>query len=393
MTKEQTIDLDDIRSRIQAAVDQLDATFVARTDSIRLIELALITGQNFLLIGDPGTAKTKLIECFYSHIKDASTFSVMCGSFTTLDELCGPTDIKAFQSGSWARVTTGMLPEADFAFLDEVMKTNDGAINSLLQIANERRFMGKQIPLWTMGAATNWPEVVQRSDKVEAMYDRFLLRAEVKTCKGDDHTKMLRAARTIDGYKPQDFFTKAELAAAREVVKQVNISETVEARLTDVVSRLDRESVVVSNRRSARMQLVLQASAWLRGSDEVALEDFDAVRFGFWVNQPDIIAVDSIVESLDQKTVQDCVKDIDNVRRDYQGLAGLDRDSRVKRAPAVLKNMKATAQAVKRRLKEEGATATGKEKIRAEMAKMRGEFEQLNAEIRREMGLDINESK
>ena len=64
----------------------------------------------------------------------------------------------------------------------------------------------------------------------------------------------------------------------------------------------------------------------------------------------------------------------------------------MKRAPAVLKKMKSTAKEVKKKLKEDGATNRGKEKIRTQMTQMRKEFELLNQEMRREMGLDLNEN-
>lgn len=375
------------RERFTATVSQLSDSFVAREESISVIALALLTRNNFLLIGDPGTAKTRLVECFFEHVVDASHFSCLCGSFTMLDEIVGPTDIKKFQDGRWGRVTEDMLPEADFAFLDEIMKSNDGTMNMLLRILNEREFGGEKIPLWTVGAATNWPEVDQRSEKVEALYDRFVLRHHVQCCAGEDHTRMLVASAKLDRYSPAHRFTIDELRAAREEVRSVSISQELHKQVTGVVKRLKEQGTVVSDRRSAKSLDVLRARAWCSGRDAVTLLDFEALRYVFWGSRDEIKVIEAVTDTIDREVVKSAVANIDKVRQQYADLSRSDRDARVKAAGVLIKNMAETANETKALLKSGTLTEKGAEELRKANGKLKSDYLKFREDVGADLGL------
>jgi MoxR-like ATPase len=387
------VDLADFRSRFKAALAQLDGAFVGRAEAVRCLGLAMLTRNNCLFVGEPGTAKTALVERFLAHVVDARLFAALCGSFTTLDELAGPPDIQAFQKGQWRRVVSDMLPEADVAFLDEVMKSNDGAINMLLSVLNERRFDGRAIPLRAMFAATNWPEVKQRTEKVQALYDRFVLRHHVQRCAGPEHTKMLACARGVAAYRPAATFTLSELDAAAEDVARVTVPEVVLGKLTDIIARLAKDEVAVSDRRSVKAVEVLCASAWLDGRTEASLEDFDALKFVLWQDEPHIAAVAAILDTLDKETVKKCVSEIDACRGEFAQLKKQSRECRLGRAPQLLKRMTDVANDAKERVAKEGATARGKEQVRQALAALRDDFKALRDEVRKELSLDVDVDK
>ena len=54
----------------------------------------------------------------------------------TPEELFGPISLKALEQDQFTRVVTGKLPEAQFAFVDEVFKANSAILNSLLTLLN-----------------------------------------------------------------------------------------------------------------------------------------------------------------------------------------------------------------------------------------------------------------
>src|SRR2546428_4037108 len=76
----------------------------------------------------------------------------------------------------FSRITRGYLPEAHFAFLDELWKANSSILNSLLAIINERLLYNDgeviQCPLETMMIAS--AELTQEQ-ALSALYDRYLL--------------------------------------------------------------------------------------------------------------------------------------------------------------------------------------------------------------------------
>lgn len=379
-----------VRYRLRDVTNQLAGAFVDRSDAVDMIALAVLARFNFLMVGVHGTAKTLLIKAFFSHVTGARLFAPgTCGSFTTVDELFGPTDIAAYQRGEWRRTTTGRLAEVEYAFLDEVMKLSGGAFNMMLTAMNEREYEGGDIPLRAMGAATNWPEVKQRTEKVEAGYDRFVLRLAVARVEDEVNLNALQdLADALEGYKPVETVSLAELDAAYEAVNAVAIPATVRDKLTNVCVRCRKEGVDVSERRLVQARRVLRANAWIRGADEVGLEDFGALRFVFWVDEPDVEVIDAIIDTLDQETVKKCVGVIDAARREYQRLRKADKNSRLRDAPRVIKSMRKAAKEVRAILAAQGVTERGKTTIREQMGKMREEVQALHTELREQLGLD-----
>lgn len=96
--------------------------------------------------------------------------------FTEPNELFGPLDIRRLREGELVTDTEGMLPEAQFVFLDELLNANLAILNSLLMVLNERFFRRgrekRDLPtLMVVGASNRLPE----DDALGALFDRFLL--------------------------------------------------------------------------------------------------------------------------------------------------------------------------------------------------------------------------
>lgn len=76
-------------------------------------------------------------------------------------EILGPFSVKEMENDKFMRITTGKLPEAHIAFMDEVFKSNAPTLNALLTIMNEHMFYndGKpnDVPLISMFGASNEP--------------------------------------------------------------------------------------------------------------------------------------------------------------------------------------------------------------------------------------------
>src|SRR5476649_1696232 len=100
---------------------------------------AVLAGEHVLLIGPPGTAKSALVRSIAQSF-GGSYFERLLTKFSTPEELFGPISLKALEQDRFVRVTAGKLPEAVFAFVDEVFKANSAILNSLLTLVNERVF-------------------------------------------------------------------------------------------------------------------------------------------------------------------------------------------------------------------------------------------------------------
>jgi MoxR-like ATPase len=201
-----------LKARFDAVRRDLEQKFLAKEEIIRLMLIAAIAGEHMVLIGPPGTAKSAVIRSF-ARLLDARYFEYLLTRFSEPNELFGPVDIQGFRSGTYRRVTTGMLPEAEIVFLDEAFKANSAILNSLLTVLNERRFnngaTSVRVPLISLFAASN---EVPSSDNLDAIYDRFLLRVH---------------SDNLDSYHFHELMTKGlalERAAARADLLEAGVA-------------------------------------------------------------------------------------------------------------------------------------------------------------------------
>src|SRR6476646_2414003 len=160
-------------------VDEVKRRFVGRDEVADLIALAVVAGEHLFLFGPPGTAKSALIRAFATAV-EGSYFEYLLTRFSEPNEVFGPIDLVKLREGTVATVTAGMLPEAEFAFLDELFNANSAILNNLLTVLNERVYRRgaetHRLPLLSTFAASNH---LPEDDALQALFDRFLLRCKV----------------------------------------------------------------------------------------------------------------------------------------------------------------------------------------------------------------------
>src|SRR5436305_5666904 len=144
------------RLRVEV-IEPLKGRFVGRDEVVDLIALAATAGEHLFLHGPPGTAKSALIRQFAMAVR-GSYFEYLLTRFSEPNEVFGPIDLVRLREGTVATVTTGMLPEGEFVFLDEPFNANSAILNNLLTLLNERIYRrGAEIhrrPLSSLFAAS-----------------------------------------------------------------------------------------------------------------------------------------------------------------------------------------------------------------------------------------------
>ena len=151
-----------MRDKFLAIESELNAIYFEREEVIRGLLIGLLTRQHVLLLGPPGTAKSMLANDICSRI-GGRYFHWLLARTSTPEELFGPISLKALEADSYRRVTTGKLPEANIAFVDEIFKCNSAVLNSMLSVLNERLFFNDgapvEVPLqMAVGASNELPE-------------------------------------------------------------------------------------------------------------------------------------------------------------------------------------------------------------------------------------------
>src|SRR5436305_10473793 len=223
--------IDDAVDRLRSEViEPLKARFVGRDEVIDLIALAVTAGEHLFLYGPPGTAKSALIRQFAQAVR-GDYFEYMLTRFSEPNEIFGPIDIARLREGTVVTVTTGMLPEAEFVFLDELFNANSAILNNLLTVLNERVYRRgaetHRLPLLSLFSASNH---LPEDETLTALFDRFLLRCHVDQLKRDALPDLLHAgwALEADTFAPSTL-TARDLMNLNRSVLQVDLRPMEEA--------------------------------------------------------------------------------------------------------------------------------------------------------------------
>ena len=116
-------------------------TIQSRSSLREAMEMAIMCRQHVLVVGPPGTAKTKMASEIFSQIDGGELFEANLTKFDGIERILGGIDLDALKSRGKLRYSlSGSLATADFAILDEFFDANDPLLRTTLGILNERRF-------------------------------------------------------------------------------------------------------------------------------------------------------------------------------------------------------------------------------------------------------------
>ena len=106
--------------KMQQISVEMNQLFVERDELIKLMMLAITTGTNLLMLGPPGSGKSAVTYELCGRIENAKYFQWMLNKTSDPSEILGPFSVKEMENDKFMRITTGKLPEAHIAFMDEV---------------------------------------------------------------------------------------------------------------------------------------------------------------------------------------------------------------------------------------------------------------------------------
>ena len=219
-------------------------------------------------------------------------------------EILGPFSIKEMENDKFMRITTGKLPEAHIAFIDECFKANAPVLNILLPIMNEKIFYndGKpnDIPLMTMiGASNEGPE----DESLAAFYDRFLFRINVHYVKDAAnkkrmYTNYVNERRGLANLTGKTTITIEEIKALTEASKAIPVPKEIINKFTKFINDLDKQTIHISDRRQNECFKIMQASAVINGRQQVGVDDFKALIYVLWDKEEQIPIIESSITKM-----------------------------------------------------------------------------------------------
>lgn len=294
-----------LREKIEKNLEILNNGLVGKEKVMKLGLLSILSGENMILVGPPGTAKSEISRRLREILADSGSetyFEYLFTKFTTPEEIFGPLSIKQLQNDKFERNTEGYMPSSRIVFLDEIFKANSSILNTLLTILNERVFHNglkrEKTPLISLIGASN--ELPFENDELTALYDRFLIRAVVGYV-SDDEIEMLLDIKETDMEIPAEIkFTESDLNEIRNESEKVRVTFGIKKTIMQI--RQDYNKIftednheIISDRKLVKMVKLLKISAYLNGRDKVDFSDLMLLINCLWNNPENIEKVTKLV--------------------------------------------------------------------------------------------------
>ena len=284
-------------ARVRAAVHSATAGLVERHQLAELMVLAAIAEEHLLIVGPPGTAKSAVVRRVAAAL-GGRYFEYLLGRFTEPSELFGPVDLRKLREGLVETDVTGMLPEAEIAFLDEVFLGSTAILNTLLGVLNERRFRRGHTDLacplrLCVGAANALPE----DESLAAFADRFLLHLFVDAVPDHQLEALLAGGWQAERAEVPHVADLADLDLLAGQVRQVRMDEARSA-LAQAVRSLRAAGLALSDRRIVKTQRLVAAATVLAGRSVATEADLWPLFYVMPTREAQAAAQDALRDTL-----------------------------------------------------------------------------------------------
>lgn len=293
---------DKLRERIEKLLLILNKGLIGKEKIIKLGMLSVLSGENLILIGPPGTAKSEISRRFNRIFKEESYFEYLLTKFTTPEEIFGPLSIHKLQEDKFERNTGGYIPTSRIVFLDEIFKANSSILNTLLTIINEKVFHNgvkrEKVPLVSLIGASN--EIPVGNDELTALYDRFLIRGTVGYV-SDEEIELLLETVDSETVIPEELkFSVEELEEIREKSGEVKVSDNIRKAIKDIRTEYNRtfydeKSEIISDRKLVKIMKLIRISAYINGRNGVDFSDLLLLSDCLWNDEKNVEKVAKIV--------------------------------------------------------------------------------------------------
>jgi MoxR-like ATPase len=248
---------------LRVAISDASRGLIERGALVETIALAAVAGEHILVIGPPGTAKSEAARRIAATL-GGRYFEYLLGRFTEPGEIFGPIDLVKLREGQIEARVENMLPEADFAFLDEIFLGSTAILNTLLGVLNERTYRrGHTVLHCPLRAAIGAANAIPSDPSLEAFADRFLLRVYLDPVPDQRLEELLEGGWEAKTATRQSA-SLADIDALSALARECDLG-AVRPFLADAIRRLRGAGIVLSDRRAVRVQKLVAAAAALDG--------------------------------------------------------------------------------------------------------------------------------
>ena len=375
-------------SKIKAVMSEVAAEAAERDEMIHCIAIALLASKNIFILGDTGQAKSYCINGFRKHITDAKQFERIMSKQTDEEQLFGRLDLSSIIPGNMPSnelskdvsysvklnevkkayaqyeidgkteslekaqrlvkelgdikeiicaikeiepkvITTGKIPDSHIVFLDEIFKSNDGILNSLLTALNERVYTNEgqtmNIPAISFFSASNEiPDFSEPENQIlKPLYDRFDLKVVTEyVAEKANRQAILKQKQTPAVNANLTTITLRELCEMQNEVKCIKVPDSINELMDDILCALRRKEIHISDRKFFNYTPIVQAAAYINGHDTVSAEDLMILKNYFWTTPAERDTISAVLTEICDNPIQSRINDLiamaDEAFEDFQ---------------------------------------------------------------------------
>lgn len=351
-------------TKMNQIIDEVRASVAERDELIECIAICLIARKNLFILGDTGQAKSYAINEFRKRITGAKQYERLMSKQTDEEQLFGRLDLSSLipgnmpmdelmkdnryaeqaekveklykqyqndglsstlndavteaknllnikhilcslRSGTPKMITEGKIPDSHIVFLDEIFKSNDGILNSLLTALNEKVYTNEgqtvKIPVESFFSASN--EIPNFNDSTQAilkpLYDRFEMKVLTEYVQEkDNRMTVLRNKQSGASNTAVTYITLAELKQMQHEAEKVKVTDEINELMDNVLCELRRHNIHVSDRKYFGFTPIVRVKAYLNGNTEVKPKDLLVLKNYFWSEPSQIPIVEKILKDI-----------------------------------------------------------------------------------------------
>lgn len=291
-----------MKNKIKNLLNGLNKGLIEREEVIKTSLLTLMTGENMVIIGPPGTAKSEVARRISDIFSENEYFEYLLTKFTTPEEIFGPISLKELENDVFKRNTTGYLPTSKIGFLDEIFKANSSILNSLLTIINEGVYHNGSIrekasTRSIIGASNELPT---KESELYALYDRFLTKVQIDYVK--DPSLLFLNHSVYEGIDEKLKFSSMEFEEISKKSNNIFFSPEILPKILNIKNKIEllpTDSLFpenISDRKLMKLGKLLKTAAYTSGKDRVEVIDLLLLKHTLWNNFENFSSIVDILE-------------------------------------------------------------------------------------------------
>jgi MoxR-like ATPase len=306
--------------KLHSIEKELSSYIVGREELLKVITIGIVGKRNVFVLGDKGQAKSYAFIEYTKRITDTKFFKTLMNKMMDKDELFGRLDIPSLVKGDVKLIIDGKIPDSNFNFLDEIFKSNDIILNTLLEVLNyeDITLEGKRVtlPLISNFCASNEiPDFNKNEEAILApLYDRLHLKVVTNYINNIDDFKRAVNAKREHLNNIGTTISMSEIRELNDIVDNIKIPSEIDDIFWNICEEIKKNhNKEISDRKKIEYSKLVQSVALLNKRDTVVPEDLKVLEWYLWDRPEEIDSFKQTIKKFADNPIKNKCSEFSNM--------------------------------------------------------------------------------